>query len=70
MNELHLFENGGLQGVQLSSQCACREPSSRGIGRKDRSYFARLSSPQQQHFDFILCPDTVPLQLVLNFVVA
>lgn len=42
----------------------------KGIGRKDRTYFARLSSPQQQHFDFILCPDTVPLQLALNFVVA
>ena len=37
---------------------------------KSETYLAGLSSTKQQHLDLILCHDSVPLELVLDLIVA
>lgn len=69
MDEFHLLEYGRLPSETMT---VVRERVlfRREAGGRATTHLARLSSSEEQHFDFILGHHTVPLELVLNLIVA
>ena len=69
MDEFHLLEYGRLPSETMT---VVRERVlfRREAGGRATTHLARLSSSEEQHFDFILGHHTVPLELVLNLVIS